>query len=242
MNIEEIGEPKTELEVIRAKRTNIIALITLLTMIIVVFVFFLELQSNKKELEAQRVELEDKNQRLSVLTDELEALKANSDMNTSLVQEQYDSLATLIRSGDIEEAEEVIVHQSPVRNYSEKDDQVRVAFYSNNIPEIKHGAYVKELKTHYDVFNDQCLWLKEKRIFDRSTVVFFSPKWEEEAKAIKRRIEILSGEKFALIKKDEKDFPAAAGLNQVSIYLLLPNLEKKASPKKEPKSKGMKAF
>lgn len=241
INLQELGDPVTERQVKRAKLTNIIALVTLFTMMLVVFFFFLELQDNKEALEAQRVELEEKNVRLKVLSTELEALKKEALRDKEDSQLMLDSIASNLESRNYDEARELAGDYQKSRNkpgpVSPEDTRVKVALYSNHVPHDGHQKLFAHLSGPYDVFVQKESLGWDKPLFERSTVVYFSGKMKKEAEAVQRSVGVVTGERFDLVLSSTKDFPAGAGPEQISVYYLLPGEKKpkqeKSAPQKE---------
>ncbi len=215
------GDPKTERDILSAKRFNLFSLIVLVAVIAATFVLYLQLVSKQRELEIKTQQLADTTANLRRIRWELEAAQIKLDQRDQEMQQQLQTLSTSVENRQFESA---MVQAGKINSQLARHDSTGltlVHLYSYE----PQGKVLREINNfllapEYLLVKNQTLQELPDWMGNRSAVYFYTQQGEKKAKAIAAELTSISGQAFDALPGNSHDAPSLDNHDWIHIHYL----------------------
>jgi hypothetical protein len=215
------GDPRTERDILSAKRFNFFSLIVLIVVIAAAFLLYLQLLSQQRELEIKTKELADSTANLRRIRGELEAAQMSLSNRQVEMEQQLQDISTSIENDDFDSAkvqanvisEQLAQHDSAgltlIHLYNWQP-QPRTLHNINNYLKDPKFILVKQ-ETLYDL----PAWMGRK-----SAVYYYSAEAAPKATEIAHNLSRISGLTFEAVPGNKADAPPPGSNEWIHIHYL----------------------
>ncbi len=200
------GDPKTEKDIVAAKRFNFFALIVLMIVCAAALIFYLELINKKRELETKSIELADSTAILQRTRSELEAAQVMLAEREEVVEDKLLKLADQVEQKDFTAAIQTANDYSKKLHQEDIERQCWINFYAwkpdpTQLPIIR--TYLK--RKNYMLVNDKVLKQHHKWIGTNSAIYYYSKGTKAIATDLAINLKRISGIKFEVLEGRPED-------------------------------------
>lgn len=215
------GDPRTERDIISAKRFNFFSLLVLIVAIAAAFLLYLQLLSQQRELEIKTKELADSTANLRRIRGELEAAQMSLSNRQVQMEQQLQMISTSIENDDFDSAkvqanvisEQLAQHDSAgltlihLYNWQPKP---RTLHEINNYLKDPKFLLIKQ-----ETLTDLPAWMGRK-----SAVYYYSPDAAPKATEIAQNLTRIAGLPFEAVPGNKADAPPPGGHEWIHIHYL----------------------
>lgn len=215
------GDPKTERDILSAKRFNFISLIVLVAAIAATFVLYLQLVSKQRELELKTQQLADSTANLRRIRWELESAQISLDQRDREMQQQLQTLSNSVENRQFDTAvkQASIINSQLARHDSTGLTLVHLYSYQPQ-RKVLHQINDFLLTPEYLLVKNQTLQELPDWMGNRSAVYYYTPQGEKKAKAIATELTSISGQTFDALPGNSHDAPSLDNHDWIHIHYL----------------------
>lgn len=215
------GDPKTERDILSAKRFNFFALIVLVLAIAAAFLIYLQLLNKQRELETKSQELADSTANLRRIRGELEAAQRSLSLREQQMELQLQSLSSSVENRQFDSA---MVKASAINSqlaHSDSTGLTVVQLYAwkprpGMLPRIT--SYLSN--PEFIVASDSTLLKLPSWMGKQSAVHYYRNESATRAQEIANGLTQITGEKFLASPGNLHDAPARSHHQWLHIYYL----------------------
>lgn len=215
------GDPKTERDIMSAKRFNFFALIIMVIMVTTAFVLYLQLVNKQQELETKSQQLADSTANLRRIRNELEAAQESLSDRQVRLQQEVQSLTESVENHQFDSAVVKATNINLKMARTEAYGITLVHLYSWQ-PQARVLGKIDGLLQDPDfiLVKDQTLTELPAWMGTSSTVYFYSPDAAVKARDLAKKLSAISGQPFAVLPGDSNDVPRQDGYRWMHIHYL----------------------
>ena len=202
------GDPKTERDILSAKRFNFLALLVLIGAIASAFLLYLQLLDKQQQLELKSTELADSTENLRRIRGELEAAQGSLAAREQQIENQLQSLSSSVENRHFDSA---MVQAKGINEQLARHDSAGLTLVqlyawqpqAGILPKIK--AFLA--KPDYIIAVDSTLSALPEWMGKQSAVYFYESAAREKATTIATRISKITGRPFVAVAGNAQDAP-----------------------------------
>jgi hypothetical protein len=215
------GDPKTERDILSAKRFNFFALIVLICTMAAAFLLYMQLLHKQQELETKSQQLADSTANLRRIRSELEAAQRSLSQRQVEMEQEVQSLAESVENRQFEsavtKAEEI--NQKMARTDSHGITLVHLYSWQPQPTVLRRiGGILKE--PDYLLVKDETLGELPDWMGRQSAVYYYSLDAATKAIVLAQKLTALSGQQFGAVLGDSDDAPQQNGYEWMHIHYL----------------------
>ena len=215
------GDPKTERDILSAKRFNFVSLIVLVAAIAAAFVLYLQLVSKQRELEHKTQQLADSTANLRRIRWELESAQISLDQRDHEMQRQLQTLSNSVENREFDSA---MVQAGKINSRLAKYDSTGLTlvhlYAYQPLPKVMQQIKRYLLAPEYLLVKHQTLQELPEWMGQRSAVYFYSTQGEKKAKVIAAELSNNSGQAFEALPGNSHDAPSLDNHDWIHIHYL----------------------
>ncbi len=215
------GDPKTERDILSAKRFNFASLVVLIMAIVAAFFMYLQLISQQRELEVKTQQLADSTAHLRRIRGELEEAQRSLAMREQRMEMQLENLSNSVEQRQFDSA---LVQATAISSQLARKDSTGLTFInfyawqpqSSILSTIKSYLAAPEfILVKQETLQELPDWMGKK-----SAVYYYSKTAASKAETIAKQLSAMSGSSFEALRGDAQNAPQNGHHEWIHIHYL----------------------
>jgi hypothetical protein len=215
------GDPKTERDILSAKRFNFFALIVLIGLIFAAFILYLQLVQKQRELEIKTQQLADSTDHLQRLRSELEAAQASLATREKHMEDQLQTLTNSVEKRDFDSAVLIANDYSNRRAIADSADLMLVHLYAWQ-PQQRVMTEFKRIfvEPSYLLVKNETTQELPEWMGQQSAVYYYAPEIEPRVRKLALRLSRIARTTFIPVLGRPEDAPQNEHHEWIRIHYL----------------------
>jgi hypothetical protein len=215
------GDPRTERDILSAKRFNFVALLVLFGLIVAAFLMYLQLLNQQRELQMRTQQLADSTASLRRIRSELEAAQKSLAERESRMEQQLQHLSTSVENHQFDSALVMAKGYSTQLAKKDSSETMLVNLYAwEPNPKVLHAFRHSLTEPEYLLANMETVALLPPWFDKQNTVHYYSEDAAPKAKELAIKLTKLSSVPFTLVKGNPDEVPKSDYHQWVRVYYL----------------------
>jgi hypothetical protein len=215
------GDPKTERDILSAKRFNFFALIVLIGLIFAAFILYLQLVQKQRQLEIKTQELADSTENLRRLRSELEAAQSSLLTREKVIENQLQSLSNSVENRDFDSAMLMANRYNSQIAISDSTERMLVHLYAWQPQQKVMTEFQRFLvEPSYLLVKNETLEELPEWMGLHSTIYYYSPEIESRVRKLAIRLSKIARTTFTPVLGRAEEAPQNEHHHWIRIHYL----------------------
>jgi hypothetical protein len=215
------GDPKTERDILSAKRFNFVSLLVLIMAIVAAFFLYLQLISQQRELEVKTQQLADSTAHLRRIRSELEEAQRSLAKREQQIEMQLENLSNSV---ELRQFDSALVQATAISSQLARKDSTGLTFInfyawqpqSSALSAIKSYLTSPEfILVKQETLHQLPIWMGK-----HSAVYYYSNAAAPKAAAIAKQLSAMAGSPFEVLRGDAQNAPQNGHHEWIHIHYL----------------------
>lgn len=215
------GDPRTERDILSAKRFNFFALLVLIGLILAAFLLYLQLLSQQRELQMRTQQLADSTASLRRIRSELEAAQKSLVERESRMEQQLQHLSNSVENRQFDSA--LVMAKGYTTQLAKKDSSetmlVNLYAWEPN-PKVLYAFRHSLTEPEYLLAKTETVAILPAWFDKQNSVHYYADDAEPKAKQLAIKLSKLASTSFALVKGNPDEVPKSEYHQWVRVYYL----------------------